>query len=122
MPSVLLDGKCPKCGADLVAKTGRYGRFAACSNYPECKHTEAFPIGMKCPREGCTGQVVEKVTKRMKVFYGCGTYPACEWASWDKPAEEECPSCGNSYLVHKSNKTRGDFLRCPKCKEEFAGE
>jgi DNA topoisomerase-1 len=122
MPSVHLDGKCPDCGSDLIAKTGRYGRFAACSRYPDCKHTEAFPIGMNCPREGCKGKVVEKVTKRMKVFYGCGAYPECDWASWDKPAEEECPSCANPYLVHKSNKTRGDFLRCPKCKEEFAGD
>ncbi len=122
MPSVHIEGKCPKCGSDLVAKTGRYGRFAACSRYPECKHTEAFPIGMNCPREGCKGKVVEKVTKRMKVFYGCSVYPECEWASWDKPAEEECPSCGNPYLVHKSSKSRGEFLRCPKCKEEFAGE
>jgi len=122
LPSMHLEGKCPKCGSDLVAKTGRYGRFAACSRYPECKHTEAFPIGMNCPREGCDGKVVEKVTKRMKVFYGCSKYPDCDWASWDKPAEEECPSCGNPYLVHKSNKSRGDFLKCPKCKEEFAGE
>jgi DNA topoisomerase I len=121
-PSVHVEGNCPKCGSPLVAKTGRYGRFAACSNYPECKHTEALPIGMTCPKEGCGGKVVEKVTKRMKVFYGCSRYPDCDWASWDKPAEEECPSCGNPYLVHKSSKSRGDFLRCPKCKEEFAGE
>ena len=122
MPSVHIEGKCPKCGSDLVAKSGRYGRFAACSRYPECKHTEAFPIGMNCPREGCKGKVVEKVTKRMKVFYGCSTYPECDWASWDKPAQEECPTCANPYLVHKSSKSRGDFLKCPKCKEEFAGE
>jgi DNA topoisomerase-1 len=106
----------------LVAKSGRYGRFAACARYPECKYTEAFPIGMKCPREGCDGKIVEKVTKRMKVFYGCSRYPACDWASWDKPAPMECPSCGNPYLVHKTSKTRGDFMKCPKCKEETAGE
>jgi DNA topoisomerase-1 len=117
-PSVHLEGTCPKCGSNLVAKSGRYGRFAACARYPECKHTEAFPIGMTCPRENCGGKVVEKVTKRMKVFYGCGRYPACDWASWDKPIAEECPSCGNPYLVHKTSKTRGDYLKCPKCKEE----
>jgi DNA topoisomerase I len=119
-PTVHLEGKCPKCGSNLVAKSGRYGRFAACERYPECKHTEAFPIGMNCPREGCSGKIVEKVTKRMKVFYGCSTYPACDWASWDKPVNEECPHCANPYLVHKTSKTRGDYLKCPKCKEETA--
>jgi DNA topoisomerase-1 len=129
-PSVQLEGKCPKCGSNLVAKSGRYGRFAACERYPECKHTEAFPIGMNCPREGCGGKIVEKVTKRMKVFYGCSNYrtpgsdgvqTGCDWASWDKPINEECPSCGNPYLVYKTSKTRGDYLKCPKCKEETAG-
>jgi DNA topoisomerase-1 len=121
-PAVHIEGKCPKCGSQLVAKSGRYGRFAACARYPECKYTEAFPIGMNCPREGCDGKIVEKVTKRMKVFYGCSKYPACDWASWDKPAAMECPSCGNPYLVHKTSKTRGDYMKCPKCKEETAGE
>ncbi len=129
-PTVHLEGKCPKCGSNLVAKSGRYGRFAACERYPECKHTEAFPIGMNCPRPGCDGKIVEKVTKRMKVFYGCSNYrtpvegqpqQGCDWASWDKPINEECPSCGNPYLVHKTSKTRGDYLKCPKCKEETAG-
>jgi DNA topoisomerase-1 len=121
-PLVHIEGRCPKCGSQMVAKSGRYGRFAACARYPECKYTEAFPIGMDCPREGCGGKIVEKVTKRMKVFYGCSRYPACDWASWDKPVALECPSCGNPYLVHKTSKTRGDFLKCPKCKEETTGE
>jgi DNA topoisomerase-1 len=56
------------------------------------------------------------------VFFGCSADPECDWASLDKPSEEACPCCANPYLVHKSNKTRGDFLRCPKCKEEFAGD
>lgn len=130
-PGVQLEGKCPKCGSQLIAKSGRYGRFAACANYPECKYTEAFPIGMACPRPGCNGKIVEKVTKRMKVFYGCSNYKTpvegqpqegCDWASWDKPTALECPSCGNPYLVHKSSKTKGDYLKCPKCKEETTGE
>jgi len=129
-PSVHIEGKCPKCGSQLIAKSGRYGRFAACANYPECKYTEAFPIGMACPKCG-TGKIVEKVTKRMKVFYGCSNYrtpvegqpqQGCDWASWDKPTPLECPSCGNPYLVHKTSKTKGDYLKCPKCKEETTGE
>jgi DNA topoisomerase-1 len=85
---------------------------------------------MACPK--CdTGKIVEKVTKRMKVFYGCSNYKTpvegqpqqgCDWASWDKPTPLECPSCGNPYLVHKTSKTKGDYLKCPKCKEETTGE
>jgi DNA topoisomerase I len=129
-PSVHIEGVCPRCGSQLIAKSGRYGRFAACANYPECKYTEAFPIGMACPKCG-TGKIVEKVTKRMKVFYGCSNYKTpvegepqqgCDWASWDKPTPLECPSCGNPYLVHKTSKTKGDYLKCPKCKEETTGE
>ena len=129
--NVQVEGSCPKCGSQLIAKSGRYGRFVACVRYPECKHTEAFPIGMACPRPGCGGKVVEKRTQRGKTFYGCSNYKApvegqpqtgCDWASWDKPVAEECSNCGNPYMVHKSSKTRGDFLRCPKCKEEMASD
>ena len=129
--NVQVEGTCPKCGSQLIAKSGRYGRFVACARYPECKHTEAFPIGMACPREGCGGKVVEKRTQRGKTFYGCSNYrtpkegeaqTGCDWASWDKPVPEECSNCGNPYMVHKSSKTRGDFLRCPKCKEEMASD
>jgi DNA topoisomerase-1 len=115
-----LDATCPKCGGGLILKTGRYGRFAACENYPDCKHTESYAIGVDCPREGCDGKVVEKVTKRGKVFYGCSNYPKCDFASWDKPIAVECPSCKNPYLVQKYNKSRGNFVKCPECKDEFA--
>jgi len=117
--AVHLDLKCPKCGGDLVAKVGRYGRFAACSNYPECKHTQAFPIGMNCPKPGCSGHVVEKVTRRGKRFYGCNRYPDCDFASWDKPVVGPCESCENPYLVEKTSTRRGNYLKCPNCKEEF---
>lgn len=113
-----LDTQCPKCGGDMIAKVGRYGRFAACKNYPECKHTEAFPIGMACPRDACDGQVVEKITRRGKRFYGCNRYPDCDFASWDKPIASECPSCQNSYVVEKTSAKRGTYLKCPECKEE----
>jgi DNA topoisomerase-1 len=118
--AVKLDQKCPECGRDMILKTGRYGRFAACEGYPECKHTESYAIGVDCPREGCGGKVVEKVTRRGKVFYGCSNYPDCDFASWDKPIAVECPSCKNPYLVQKSNKSRGNFVKCPECKDEFA--
>jgi DNA topoisomerase-1 len=117
-----LDGDCPKCGGKLIAKVGRYGRFAACEKYPECKHTEAFPIGVPCPEKGCGGQVVEKVTRRGRRFYGCGKYPECNFASWDRPVATPCPACHNAYVVEKSSARRGNFLKCPKCKEEVASD
>jgi DNA topoisomerase-1 len=118
--AVKLDTTCPKCGGGMILKSGRYGRFAACERYPDCKYTESYAIGVDCPREGCDGNVVEKVSKRGKVFYGCSNYPKCDFASWDKPLAVACPSCGNPYLVQKSSKSRGNYVRCPECKDEFA--
>jgi DNA topoisomerase-1 len=118
--SMHIEGKCPKCDSRLVLKTGRYGRFAACESYPDCKHTESYQIGMDCPKDGCSGRVVEKVTKRGKLFYGCSKYPDCDWASWDKPVLIPCPACNHAYVVQKTSKTRGSYLKCPECKEETA--
>ncbi|MDH3214983.1 MAG: type I DNA topoisomerase [Candidatus Krumholzibacteria bacterium] len=118
--AVHLDAKCPKCDGDLVTKVGRYGRFAACSNYPECKHTEAYPIGMACPLDDCDGQVVEKITRRGKRFYGCNRYPKCTFASWDKPVVTPCPACQNPYMVEKTSTRRGIYLKCNACKEDVS--
>lgn len=117
-----LGGVCPKCSGKLVAKVGRYGRFAACENYPTCKHTQAFPIGVPCPEKGCDGHVVEKMTRRARRFYGCVRYPACTFASWDKPVAMVCPLCQNPYVVEKSSTQRGIYLKCPACKEEVNGD
>ena len=113
-----LDRACPKCGGKLVYKSGRFGRFIACSNYPECRYTEAVTIGIACPREGCDGEIVEKRSRRGKIFYGCNRYPKCDFASWDKPTDRKCPACGEAYLVEKNTKRKGHFLRCPACKHE----
>jgi DNA topoisomerase-1 len=117
-----VNGQCPKCGGRLVAKVGRYGRFAACERYPECKHTQAWALGVDCPRPECGGQVVEKVTRSGKRFYGCSRYPKCDFATWDKPVATECPACENPYLVEKTSVKRGVYLKCPKCKEEISLE
>jgi DNA topoisomerase-1 len=117
-----VNGHCPKCGGKLIAKVGRYGRFAACEQYPECKHTQAWALGVDCPRPGCDGQVVEKVTRSGKRFYGCSRYPKCDFATWDKPVAAECPGCENPYLVEKTSVKRGVYLKCPKCKEEVSLE
>lgn len=105
---------CPECGNPLVIRKGKYGAFTACSNYPECKYIkkeekEVVEI-MDCPL--CDGKIVEKPTRRGKVFYGCNHYPKCKFASWDKPTGEMCPECGK-YLVEKNGK-----IKCSECDYE----
>jgi len=87
-------GKCPDCGGNMVEKTGRFGRFLACSNYPTCKHTEPFSLGFSCPNPDCTGKLVEKISKMRKKFTSCSRYPECSFATNAEPAEGPCPSCG----------------------------
>ncbi|GAB4263401.1 MAG: type I DNA topoisomerase [Deferrisomatales bacterium] len=105
--------KCPRCGSELTLKKGRFGRFVACSNYPECRHTQPVATGVACPAEGCSGQLVEKQSRRGKVFYACDRYPACDYALWDRPVPRECPQCGHPFVVEKETK-QGLTLRCPK--------
>ena len=114
-----VDKTCPKCGTPLIVKRGRYGEFLACQAYPDCKHTEsvngngnAKPIGMQCPEPGCGGDIVEKKSKRGKIFYGCSRYPDCTFATWDKPVPKPCPVCGAAFLVEKTTKRKGTFLAC----------
>lgn len=102
---------CPECGASLVVRKGRYGEFVACSNYPECKYVKKDVVEvievMDCPL--CDGKVVEKKTRKGKVFYGCNHYPKCKFASWDKPIPELCPECGKT-LVEKNGQ-----IKCSEC-------
>ncbi len=118
----ITDVVCENCGARMVVKEGRFGRFLACSNYPECKTTKAIPTGIKCPREGCDGDVVEKKTRRGKTFWGCSKYPKCDFASWYKPVNQECPECKSPYLVEKDTKAAGAHLYCPECKHKIFKE
>jgi DNA topoisomerase-1 len=113
------DKVCPLCSKPLVAKRGKYGEFLACSGYPDCKHTESVngggsgkPIGMHCPEKGCNGEIVEKRSKRGKVFFGCSSYPDCKFATWDQPVDQACPVCETPYLVEKNTKRQGNFLAC----------
>ncbi len=113
--------ECVKCGKDMVIKDGKYGTFLACTGYPECKHTESKDgnsngreIGMKCPVKNCSGSVVEKKSKRGKIFFGCNRYPDCTFATWDKPVDKKCPDCGSLYLLEKNTKRYGNFLKCPE--------
>ena len=104
---------CPECGSPLVIRKGKYGEFTACSNYPNCKYIkkqekQIIEI-MDCPK--CGGKIVEKSTRRGKVFYGCNNYPKCDYASWDKPTGNICSKC-NTPLVLKNNKEI-----CPNCEK-----
>jgi DNA topoisomerase-1 len=111
------DEACPSCGHKLVVKTGRYGRFVACSSYPECRFTKPFSTGIVCPR--CKeGQLVEKRSKRGRVFYGCSTYPKCDNALWNKPVPTACPTCQHPFMLEKFTKAKGAFLLCPQCAHE----
>ena len=118
----LIGELCPVDGGELVERAGRFGPFIACSNYPKCKFTRPVTIpGLKCPECG-EGDVGEKRTRRGKAFWGCTRYPDCQWSSWDRPLPGPCPDCGSPFLVQKSTKARGEFIKCPKCKGEFAVE
>ena len=105
---------CPECGSDLVIRKGRYGEFTACSNYPECKYIKKEVVEvveiMDCPN--CKGKIVEKPTRKGKVFYGCNNYPKCKFALWDKPTGEFCPEC-NKVLVEKNGQ-----VKCSECSYE----
>lgn len=102
---------CPNCGSSLVIRKGRYGEFTACSNYPECKYIKKEEKQVKeimdCPK--CGGKIIEKKTKRGKIFYGCNNYPKCKYASWDKPTGNLCKECGEPLVEKNGSET------CPSC-------
>ena len=99
------DEICDKCGRKMLIKSGRFGKFLACSGFPDCKHTKSFldKIGVNCPEEGCPGEIVRKKTKKGRIFYGCSNYPKCSFVTWNKPVDKKCPKC-NSILVLDKNK------------------
>ncbi len=100
------DEICEKCGSPMVIKHGRFGKFLACSNYPECKNAKPIlqKLGMKCPKCG-DGDIIVRKSKKGKVFYGCSKYPECDFVSWDKPTGNKCPDCG-SPLVEADKKSK----------------
>jgi DNA topoisomerase-1 len=114
-----VDQKCDKCGRPMIVKHGRFGRFLACSGYPDCKNAQPFTVGVDCPEEGCRGVIVEKKSRKGKVFFGCSNYPACKFATWNKPVAKTCRQCQNYYLELRSSQAKGDYLQCPVCKSHF---
>jgi len=108
---VLLDDKCPRCGARLAIKHGRFGEFTACSSYPTCRYVRMKEIGVDCPECG-KGSIVERRSKRGKQFYGCDRYPDCEFVLWKRPVAKQCPDCGRPYLVERITRKHGRVLTC----------
>ena len=100
---------CPECGNDLVIRKGKYGEFTACSNYPNCKYIKPSEVKeiVNCPN--CDGKIIEKKSKKGKIFYGCNNFPKCKTAYWDMPIDEKCPKC-NSLLTIKGKK-----IKCSSC-------
>ncbi|HZU12062.1 MAG TPA: type I DNA topoisomerase [Chloroflexota bacterium] len=115
-PVVEIGEECPECGKQLVIKHGRFGEFISCSGYPECKYSRPIQnkIGVSCPR--CGGDLVERRSRRGRIFYGCGNYPNCDFALWDRPIPEPCPHCGG--LVTQASRGK-PVLRCTECSQEI---
>jgi len=106
---------CPQCGKPIVVKIGRYGKFLACSGYPECKYTKPFlvRVGVNCPE--CGGELIERLSKKKRTFYGCSNYPKCTFATNRKPLPQPCPQCGGLLTLY-----RGKQAKCTKC--EYKGK
>jgi DNA topoisomerase-1 len=109
---------CDKCGRDMVIKLGRYGKFIACSGFPECRNSKPLleKIGMPCP-DCHEGEIVERRSKKGRTFYGCSRYPECEFTAWNKPVAVSCARCGSPYMVEAGRKGQ---VRCPKCGHDGA--
>jgi DNA topoisomerase-1 len=111
-PEETTDEVCPKCGSAMIVKRGRFGKFLACSRYPECNYTQGISTGVACPEDG--GKIVERRSRFGKVFYSCANYPACKFAVWYKPIPRACPQCGAPFLVEKYSKKTGPYIACLK--------
>jgi len=105
---------CPECGADLVIRYGRYGKFVSCSAFPKCRYTEPWleKIGVKCPRDG--GDLVQRRTRKGRTFYGCANYPQCDFTSWKRPLPRPCPQCGGLVVVNNQR-----TARCTQCETTY---
>ncbi|WP_028561444.1 type I DNA topoisomerase [Paenibacillus pinihumi] len=108
------DELCEKCGKHMVYKMGRFGKFLACSGFPDCRNTKPIikDIGVTCPK--CKeGKIIERRSKKGRIFYGCDQYPGCDYVSWDKPVSKPCPKCGN-VMIEKRNRS-GGRIQCTGC-------
>ena len=100
------DEKCPECESPMVIKTGRFGRFLACSRYPECKGRKPLAVttGVQCPKDG--GELLERRSRRGRIFYGCANYPKCDVTTWTRPLAQPCPSCGGLITAERDGNAK----------------
>ena len=115
------DVVCDKCGAMMVYKFGRFGRFLACPNFPECRNTKAIQVEIAAPCPVCGGKLLEKTSRKGRKFYGCERYPDCDFVSWEMPVEQKCPKCGG-YMVLKRGRKGESYYLCANenCRERVA--
>jgi DNA topoisomerase-1 len=112
---------CTKCGSKTVIRIGKFGRFIGCEKYPECDFIKNITLNIKCPK--CAdGEVIERRSKKGRIFYGCNKYPDCDFVSWNKPVVEPCPNGDSNYLEEKYSQKKGNFLKCPSCGYESVAE
>jgi DNA topoisomerase-1 len=111
---------CPKCGKQMVVRSGRYGEYIACVEYPSCPTVKSPQSDVKCPEEGCSGMLVPRRTRTGKTFWGCTNYPGCQYAVWDKPINKACDNCNFKILTEKVTKRDGTRHICPSCKTVIA--
>jgi DNA topoisomerase I len=115
VPKQFAKDPCPTCNKRLAIKTGKFGRFLACEEYPQCKTTLPFTVDVVCPK--CkVGKFAEKKSRFGKMFYGCSHYPNCENALWHRPANRGCKKCGHSFMLEHITKKIGPHYYCPECK------
>ncbi|MBI4924378.1 MAG: type I DNA topoisomerase [Bdellovibrio sp.] len=113
IPKEYTDKKCTKCGNPMVVKSGKFGKFLACSDYPNCKSTAPMTLGIACPT--CkVGELAQRQSRFRKIFYSCNRYPDCKFALWDKPVLKSCPQCQFPILTEKLTKKQGLIHRCPQ--------
>jgi DNA topoisomerase-1 len=122
-PEIIEGRKCPECNSDLVVKRSKYGKFIGCSSYPDCRHIEPLEkpqdTGVACPKCG-KGSMLKRKSRRGKIFYSCSTYPDCDYATWNEPLDEPCPSCGWPILTLKTTKRKGTEKVCPQQECSFS--
>lgn len=113
IPDIESDEICDKCGRKMLIKNGRFGKFFACSGFPICKNTKPFldKIGVSCPEEGCSGEIIRKKTKKGRTFYGCSNYPKCSFMTWNRPIDKKCLKCNHILVLSKSKKS-GFYYKC----------
>ncbi|MCM2322187.1 MAG: type I DNA topoisomerase [Oligoflexia bacterium] len=113
IPKEFTDKKCEKCGNPMVIKSGKFGKFLACSDYPNCKSTQAFTLGIPCP-DCKVGEIAQRQSRYRRLFYSCNTWPKCNFAIWDKPLNKPCPKCAYPILSEKITKRAGLMHKCVK--------